>query len=62
MAMCIPNPLYNSLDVRYTVSFYNCTFRDRDDVEACCSICLGTGCNTYSGAESMHFWGESCKL
>ena len=62
MVMCIPNPVYKSLDVRYTVYFYNYKFRERDDVGACCNIGLETGCNTYSGADSMHFWGESCKL
>ena len=59
MAMCIPNPVYNSLDVRYTASFYNYIFRERDDVGACCNIGLGAG---YSGADSMHFLDKSCKL
>ena len=48
--MCIPNPVYNSLDVRYIVFFYNYKFRERDDVGACCNICLGVGCNTNSGS------------
>ena len=58
MVMCIPDPVYNSLDVRYTVFFYNYKFRERDDVGACCNICLGVGFNTYSGADSMHFCGD----
>ena len=62
MVMCIPNPAYNSLYVKYMVSFYNYKFRERDDVGACCNIGLGVSCNTYCGADSMHFWGESCKL
>ena len=53
MVMCIPNPVYNSLDVRYIVSFNNYTFRERDDVGACCNIGLGAGCNTYNGADSI---------
>ena len=46
----IPNIVHNSLDVRYTVFFYNYTykFRERDDVGACCNICLGVGCNTVT--------------
>ena len=58
MVMCIPNPVYNSLDVRCTVSFYNnYTFRERDDIGACCNICLGAGCNTYGGADSICIFG-----
>ena len=41
MAMCIPNPVYNSLDVRYTASFYNYIFRERDDVGAFVTLALG---------------------
>ena len=55
MVMCIPNPVYKSLDVRYIVFFYSYKFRERDNVGACCNICLGVGCNTYGGADSMHF-------
>ena len=62
MAMCIPNPVYNSLDVRYTILSYNYKYRERYDVGACCNIALGVGCNTYSEADSVHVWGESCKL
>ena len=62
MAMCIPNPVYDSLDVRYIVFFYNVTFRERDDVGVCRNTCLGVRCNTYSEADSMHFWAESCPL
>ena len=54
MVMCTPNSVYNSLDVRYSVFSYNYKFRERDDVGACCNICLG--------ADIMHFWDESCKL
>ena len=50
IVMCIPNPVYNSLDVRYTVFSYNYKFRERDDVGATVKH------------NSMHFWGESCKL
>ena len=35
IVMCIPNPVYDSLDVRCTVFFYNYKFRERDDVGAC---------------------------
>ena len=41
MVMCIPNPVYKSLDIRYTVYFYNYKFRVRDDIGTCCNICLG---------------------
>ena len=51
MVMCIPNPVCNSLDVGYTVCFYNNKFRERDDVEACCNTCLGVSCNTYCGVK-----------
>ena len=55
--MCIiPNHLYNSLDVRYIVFFYNYKFREGDDVGACCNIVLGVGCNTDY---SVHSWDES---
>ena len=60
--MCMPKFVYKSLDVRYTAFFYNYTFRERDDVGACCNIVFGAGCNTYSGADSSHWCGESCKL
>ena len=46
--MNIPNLVYKSLDVRYTVFFYNYTFRDRDDVGACCNIAIGSSCNTLT--------------
>ena len=63
MVMCIAtNPVYKSLDLRYTVFPYNYKFRERDDDGACCNICLGAVCNTYRGADSMHLWGESCQL
>ena len=55
MVMCIPNPVYNSLDVRYTVFFCNCKFRERDDVGHAAALALGAGCNTYSGGDSMCF-------
>ena len=42
----IPNLVHNSLDVRYTVFFCNYKFRERDDIGACCNICLGVGCDT----------------
>ena len=58
MVMCIPNPVYNSLDVRYTIFFYNYKFRERDDVGAYCCIVLGVGCNTDY---SVDFWDESWK-
>ena len=41
MVMCIPNPVYNSLDVRYTVFFCNCKFRERDDVGHAVALALG---------------------
>ena len=41
MAMCIPNPVYNSLDVRYTISFYNYKFCERDDVRHFVTLALG---------------------
>ena len=62
MVMCIPKPVYNSQAVRYTVFSYNYKFCERGNVGACCNIVLGVGCNTYSGADNAHFWGESCKL
>ena len=62
MVMCIPNLVYNSLDVRYIDFFYNYTFHERDDVGACCNTCLAVSCNNYCGADSMHFSGQSCKL
>ena len=37
-------------------------FHERYDVGACCNTSPVVGCNTDSGADSMHFWGESCKL
>ena len=43
----IPNLVNNSLVARYTVYFYNYKFRD--DVGACCNICLGVGCNIVLG-------------
>ena len=46
MVIHIPNLVHSSLDVRYTVFFYNYKFRERDDVGACCNIALGVGCNT----------------
>ena len=62
MVMGIPNSVYNSLDASYTVFFYNYKFRERGSVGACSNIGHGAGCNTYSGADSVHFSGESCKL
>ena len=54
---------YMSLDVNYTVLFYNHTFRERDAVRACCNIFFGVVCNTaYSRADSVHFWDEACPL
>ena len=44
----IPNLVYKSLDVRYTVCFYNYKFHERCDVGACCNIALGVGCNTLT--------------
>ncbi len=43
MVMCIPNLVYNSLDVRYTVFSYSYTFRERDGIGACCNVVLGVG-------------------
>ena len=44
----IPNLVHNSLDVRYTICFYNYKFRERDDGGACCNTCLWVGCNTLT--------------
>ena len=44
----IPNLVYESLDVRYTVFFYNYKFRERDDVGVCCNIALGVGCDNLT--------------
>ena len=46
--MNIPNLVYKSLYVRYTVFFYNDKFHERGDVGACCNIALGAGCNTLT--------------
>ena len=46
--MSIPNLVYKSLDVRYTVFFYYYKFGERDDVGACCNSCLGASCNTLT--------------
>ena len=46
--MNIPNLVYKSLDVRYTVFFYNYKFHERGDVGACCNIALGSGCYTLT--------------
>ena len=57
MVMCIPNPLYNSLDVN---RFYNnITNFEMTSGHVVTNIGLGAGCNTYSGANSMHF-GVNC--
>ena len=53
----IPNIMYKSLDVRCTVVFYNYTFRERDDVGACCNSCHGAGCNTVSVEKIGAFLG-----
>ena len=36
----IPNLVFTSIDVRYTVFVYNYKFRERDDVRACCNIAM----------------------
>ena len=55
-----PNLVHNSLDVRYTVFFYNYKFRERDDVGACCNIVLGAGCNIVLGACCNIVLGAGC--
>ena len=57
MVMGTPNPVYNLQDVRYTAFFCNYKFREQNDVGPYCNICFGVGCKTYSGADSVYFWG-----
>ena len=49
--------VHNSLDGRYTVFFYNYTFRERDDVGASCNIGLGVGCNTLTVEQIVRIFG-----
>ena len=55
--MNIPNLLYKSLDIRYTVFFYNYKFHERGDVGACCNNALGTGCNTLTVKQIGRIFG-----
>ena len=62
MVMCIPNLVYNSLDARYNYFSAITIFVSEMTLEHVVTLALGLSCNTYCGADSMHFWGESCKL
>ena len=53
----IPNLVHNSLDVRYTVFFYNYKFRVKYYVGACCNVCLGVGCNTLRVEQKVRIFG-----
>ena len=55
MYIYIPNLVYNSLDVRYTVFFYNYKFRERDDcgIVVCRPTIRIPGSNS---APSVGFW------
>ena len=49
MYIYLPNHVYNSIGVvMYAVFSYKYECRERDDVGACCNICLGLGCNTVT--------------
>ena len=58
--MNIPNLVYKSLDVRYTVFFYNYKFRDQDDVGECCNIAIGACCNTLTVKQIERIFGVNC--
>ena len=55
--MGIPNLVYKSLDVRYTVFFYYYKFRERDDVGASYSIAIGASCNTLAVEQIVRIIG-----
>ena len=55
--MNIPNLVYKSLDVWYTVFFYNYKFRERDCVGACCNNALGVSCNTLKMEQIVRILG-----
>ena len=44
MVICIPNHVCNSLDVRYTVCFYNYTFHDEMTLVHVVTLVLESAC------------------
>ena len=56
--MSIPNLVYKSLDVRYTVFSTIANFvSERDDVGACCNSCIGASCNTLTVEQIVRIIG-----
>ena len=53
----IPNLVYNSLDVRYTVFYYYHKFRERDDVVESCNIANGASYNTLTVEQIVRILG-----
>ena len=54
--MSIPNLVYKSLHVRYTVFSTIANFVS-DDVGACCNSCLGASCNNVTVEQIVHIRG-----
>ena len=55
--MSIPNLVYKSLDVRYTVFLYYYKFREQDGDGASCNIAIGASCNTLTVEQIVRILG-----